>query len=464
MKKKSIAWIVLIFCGVFTFSLFAIPEKPKQEVAQPDEEIVGADFLILLNGEPRDRSAAFDRILRDWEPGHAAMAIESVRFLRSRDAAFLYRILEKKTGENWGSDWAAWSQWLWNQPVAEVSGYAEFKRILYSSIDPTFAGYFSRDRDKTIRLDEIVWGGVVQDGIPPLRQPEMITASEADYLKDDHVVFGLEVNGDARAYPKRILAWHEMFVDEVGGIPVAGVYCTLCGSMILYETTVDGVAHAMGTSGFLYRSNKLMYDQRTQSLWNTLEGEPVVGPLVGQGIVLPRRSVVTTTWGEWRKRHPDTTVLSTNTGHRRDYGEGVAYHQYFATDELMFPVPVVDSKLKNKAEVLGLLFPWNREKPLAIEADFLKENPIYSLRWVGKDILILTDSSGANRAFENDAKLTFEQGETEAELVDGEGRTWTISESQLTASDGSTLQRLPAHRAFWFGWRAAFPQTQLIQI
>ena len=139
--------------------------------------------------------------------------------------------------------------------------YADFKAALYGLIDPKFRGYFSSQRTSMIRLDEVRWGGVVQDGIPPLRGPEMISAKEATYLDDDNVIFGLEVEGDVRAYPKRILAWHEMFVDTVGGVPVAGVYCTLCGTMILYETMHDGVAHELGTSGFLYRSNKLMYDQ-----------------------------------------------------------------------------------------------------------------------------------------------------------------------------------------------------------
>ena len=113
------------------------------------------------------------------------------------------------------------------------------------------------------------WGGVKQDGIPPLRQPNMVSAAEADYLQNDNVVFGIAINGDARAYPKRILAWHEMFIDNIGGIDFAGVYCTLCGAVILYKTRHEGIEHKLGTSGFLYRSNKLMYDQDTQSLWNT---------------------------------------------------------------------------------------------------------------------------------------------------------------------------------------------------
>ena len=94
--------------------------------------------------------------------------------------------------------------------------------------------------------------------------------------------------------------------------------------MILFHTEHEGVHLQLGTSGFLYRSNKLMFDQATQSLWSTMQGTPVVGPLAGKGIVLARGSVVTTTWGEWRRRHPETRVLSLNTGYQRDYAEGAA--------------------------------------------------------------------------------------------------------------------------------------------
>ena len=244
--------------------------------------------------------------------------------------------------------------------------YADFKASLHEQVDPRFRLYFAAERPTLIRLDEVVWGGVWQDGIPPLRAPRMLRARDAKYLADSDVVFGIEVNGDARAYPKRILAWHEMFTDRVGGIEVAGVYCTLCGAVILYETTHAGRAHRLGTSGFLYRSNKLMYDADTQSLWNTLEGRPVIGPLAGQDISLATREIVTTTWGEWRRRHPSTTVLSLDTGHRRDYDEGAAYRDYFATDAVMFPVPETDARLANKAEVLVPRFGRPGERPLAI--------------------------------------------------------------------------------------------------
>jgi len=147
------------------------------------------------------------------------------------------------------------------------------------------------------------------------------------------------VNGEARAYPKRILAWHELARDRVGGVELAIVYCTLCGTVIPYEAMAGGKLRVLGTSGFLYRSNKLMFDEETKSLWSTLEGRPVIGPLAGSGVELRYRPVVTTTWGEWRAAHPGTTVLSLDTGHQRDYSEGAAYREYFGTDELMFQVP-----------------------------------------------------------------------------------------------------------------------------
>ena len=135
-------------------------------------------------------------------------------------------------------------------------------------------------------------------------------ADEASYLEDGHVVFGVVAGGEARAYPKRIMGWHEMAIDRLGGVELTIVYCTLCGTAIPYESILDGRHVRFGTSGLLYRSNKLMFDHGTWSLWNTIMGEPVVGPLVGTGVRLTHRAVVTTTWGEWRRMHPGTTVLS----------------------------------------------------------------------------------------------------------------------------------------------------------
>ena len=115
-------------------------------------------------------------------------------------------------------------QWNWKQKYDQHPEYAKFKSELYRKIDPRFAEYFATTENSQIRLDEIRWGGVVRDGIPPLKNPKMVAANQATYLADSDVVFGIELNGDARAYPKRILAWHEMFKDTIGGESVAGVY------------------------------------------------------------------------------------------------------------------------------------------------------------------------------------------------------------------------------------------------
>ena len=408
------------------------------------------------------KETALKYIKQHWEDSFEIMAVEVIYFKYDTTTGFdLLDILQEKTGLKYGYDFNKWYEYLWNKPQVLHKDYHIFKSKLHKSIDPRFDYYFrDRQEQSLIRLDEIRWGGVVQDGIPPLRDPEMISAEEATYLKDDHVVFGIAVNGDVRAYPKRILAWHEMFTDTVGGEKVAGVYCTLCGTVILYKTEVDGIHHKMGTSGFLYRSNKLMYDEDTQSLWSTLDGKPVVGPLVGLGIEFDYLSVVTTTWGEWKQRHPNTKVLSLNTGHRRNYGEGVAYKDYFSTDELMFNVPQLSKALKNKASILALKF--ENEKPLAVAVDFLKENPLYKGKHGKASFLVLTDRSGANRVYDTSGSQ-FDHYDQDKTLTDTEGKQWTVYEDRLENESGQTISRLSSFNAFWFGWKAAYPNTRLIK-
>lgn len=233
--------------------------------------------------------------------------------------------------------------------------------------------------------------------------------------------------------------------------------------MILYGTQVNGTNHEMGTSGFLYRSNKLMYDRATMSLWSTLWGKPVIGPLVNsgadKGIELEQLSVVTTTWGEWRKRHPDTKVLSLDTGHNRNYSEGEAYRNYFSTHELMFPVPKADNRLENKDEILALQM--MGAPPVAVSVAYLARHPVAKFQVGASEVVVLTDRSGANRVYETQG-IKFEQLDGN-HVVDEQGDSWSVTEAELIHPDGRRLARQPAHRAFWFGWRAAYPQTRLIK-
>ena len=421
------------------------------------------DYLALTGRDEKASAKALAKIGKHWQGHSAPMLLELLLFVPTAPAkAAIVETLEARTAQRFGRDVDRWWRWVWETRPDPHPRYAEFKSLLYSTIDSRFARYFEGAKPATIRLDEIRWGGVRRDGIPPLDQPPMVAAAEATYLADGHVVFGFEHRGEARAYPQRILGWHELVRDRVGGEAVTGVYCTLCGTMIFYRSTVGGVEHVLGTSGFLYRSNKLMYDRDTRSLWSTFTGKPVVGSLVGRGIALEPLSVVTTTWATWRARHPKTLVLALATGHQRDYREGAAYRDYYATDDLMFPVPKLDDRLANKAEVLGLRFGAGDAAALAVSAAFLSLHPVYQDVLGGVEFVIFTDPSGANRVYERRGRV-FSSWDGDRRATDEGGKECEITESQLLCADGVSLARLPSHRAFWFGWFSAFPQTRLVR-
>ncbi len=226
----------------------------------------------------------------------------------------------------------------------------------------------------------------------------------------------------------------------------------------MYQTEVNGVHHELGTSGFLYRSNKLMYDHATKSLWSTLQGAPVVGPLVGKNIKLDRRYLVTTTWGKWKQQHPKTSVLSLNTGHNRDYGEGVAYREYFGTDELMFTVPEIDDRLLNKDEVLAFR---KGDDQLAVAISFLAAKGVHHDKIADQRIVVLADRAGTSRAYSAD-DIEFTHWDGSGEATDTTGRKWQVREDGLVAGDKS-LSRVPSHNVFWFGWVSQFPETRLVK-
>ncbi|MEL6267404.1 MAG: DUF3179 domain-containing (seleno)protein, partial [Pseudomonadota bacterium] len=207
-------------------------------------------------------------------------------------------VMAELTGEDPINGWFEWMLWQEAHPeVRPTAGYLDMKRAVLLSIDRDFDVFLRPEHlapeAARIRVEEIAWGGVRKDGIPSLDDPDRIPATDATWLRDDDLVFGVEIAGDARAYPLRIMGWHEMFNETIGGVPLALAYCTLCGAGILYETAVEGRAEpfVFGSSGFLYRSNKLMFDRQTHTLWNQFNGEPVVGPLAGSGIRLKRRPV-----------------------------------------------------------------------------------------------------------------------------------------------------------------------------
>ncbi len=384
--------------------------------------------------------------------------------------ARLVQFLERQTGKRFDPQLRGWRTWMWSLPYAPHPGYAEFKGALYGRIDRRMARFFPPDARTLIRLDEVDWGGVVVNGIPPLYYPAAVPVADAGYLRDGHIVFGVVVNGEARAYPKRILAWHEMARDRVGGVELHVVYCTLCGTVLPYESVAGNRTWRFGTSGLLYRSNKLMFDEETGSLWSTLEGRPVVGELVDAGLQLQARPVVTTTWGEWRRLHPATTVLAIPAGHDRDYREGAAYRDYFSHDALYFQVPHADDRLRNKAEVLTFTVRpagGGTGLAVAIAQDLLEATRVYPLEAAGRHYVVVTSRQGANRLYAlGSSPVAFEsRPRADDEVIDADGGVWRVTEEALIGPgvSGRRLPRVSAQRAFWFGWRAQYPETVLLK-
>jgi hypothetical protein len=203
-----------------------------------------------------------------------------------------------------------------------------------------------------------------------------------------------------------------------------------------------------------------MYDDRTNSLWHHLTGEPVVGPLAASGIRLKVLPVVVATWREWREAHPATRVLDIHTGHRRDYRPGRPYGAYFASPDTMFPVAPRSDRLPTKAMVLAVRLGSARK---AYPLEVFRRLPVVNDRVGETDVVVIgrADSRTA-RAYERRAR-TFGPGATPSELVDARsGGRWRVEEERLVhPATGETLPRIGAHLVYWFGWHAFHPDAEL---
>lgn len=188
------------------------------------------------------------------------------------------------------------------------------------------------DPEATTRIDltQLLDGGPPKDGIPSIDQPIFDTAATTPF-QDDDLVVGMVINGEAKAYPFNVLNWHEIVNDTVGGVNVTVSYCPLCDTIVAFERGDT----TFGVSGKLYQSCLVMYDRTDDSLYAQPWAEGIVGPAVNQ--TLERLPAVKTTLREWLAQHPDSQILSTQTGHQRNY-QGYPYGTYYTDDQIIFPV------------------------------------------------------------------------------------------------------------------------------
>lgn len=272
-----------------------------------------------------------------------------------------------------------------------------------------------------IPVEDIHPGGPPRDGIPAIDQPRFIEAAAARFLRRDDPVVSVTVGDETRAYPLRILVWHEIVNDTIGDLAIAVTYCPLCGTAMVFERQQGERTLSFGVSGLLYQSDVLMYDRQTVSLWSQLASKAVAGPLKGRTLRwLPSEHM---TWEAWRRRHPQGLVLSTDTGHRRDYA-GTPYEGYEDTERTMFPVPRHRNELSNKEWIAGIVFEGR--------ANAYRVHSLPDGQWVDDTVggtAIRVRYSRRDRHFA--AKL---------------------------AADESPV---PSVLAYWFAWQAFHPDTEL---
>jgi hypothetical protein len=339
------------------------------------------------------------------------------------------------------------------------------------------AGPLRTDTSKAlVPLDEIIAGGPPPDGIPAIDRPSFVTPVDAAaWLVPKEPVLALEIRGDARAYPLQILMWHEIVNDVVGGVPVAVTFCPLCNSGIVFERIVDSGTLDFGTSGKLYKSDLVMYDRQTHSLWAQMEGRAIVGARAGTKLRLTPAN--TLSFEEWRTAHPAGKVLSRDTGHMRSYG----VNPYESYDEPRLGPFLfrgrLDSRRPPKERVVGVkhgeaarAYPWPVLAERRVVHDRLADHAVVvfyqpgALSALAERQIKHSRAVGATSVFSpvvDRRTLTFEaapDGFRDRET----GSTWNLlGHAVKGALAGRRLTAIAHVDAFWFAWAAFNPSTSV---
>ena len=409
----------------------AIPEGPLSPDVAAAVKVAFIDSAALGRWGP-EQIAALAVISASGDPRLAWTIADLMRFAGGGLTASLaeagFTLLGKDVpGQN---QWGLLTDHLMAWEVPAPPDYLEAKRAIFTGLVPGWEKLFV-EGDIDWRM--VSWGGVLIDDrpydrtdetcncIPAADNPPVSTADEATWLKDDDIIFGIVLNGEARAYPRRIMEVREMVNDTLGGRDLGIPYCTLCGSAQAWFTDdlPDGVDRpVLRTSGLLIRSNKVMYDIVTHSVFDTFLGTAVTGPLADKGVQLKQATVITSDWGSWKAAYPQTTVLVEALALGRDFD----FRNGRDANGPIFPVGDVDPRLGVHEDVIGVVTASGT--PIA----FPRGAALIALR------------RGHEIAFEN-VRLVLDAGGIRA--VDASGAD------------------LGSHQAFWFAWSQFHPGTAL---
>jgi hypothetical protein len=283
-----------------------------------------------------------------------------------------------------------------------------------------------------VPAEEIMRGGPPRDGIPALVSPAVTSAADAPW-REDEVVVGIAIEDEARAYPVSVLEWHELVNDSLGGLPILVSYCPLCGTALVFERTVEDEAHTFGVSGLLYRSDLLLYDHTTQSLWSQISARAVSGPRTGARLRVLRSEM--TRWEDWRRRHPDTSVLAADTGHRRPYGRS-PYAGYEKSRDVYFPAPI-DPRYHPKMPTLGVRVPDGPARAYPA-VEILRAGGKVKEEFQGRGVIV---------AFEPDDGTFRVEAPLELEIVEGYWFAWAAFHPTTTVFVASNGRDAPGAEA-----------------
>jgi len=278
--------------------------------------------------------------------------------------------------------------------------------------------------DPLIPSSEILHGGPPKDGIPSLDNPSYVDADDMTELAPDDRVLGIIYKGEARAYPIRILNYHELVNDEIAGDNILISFCPLCGTGMAFNAEIDGSELEFGVSGLLYNSDVLMYDRQTESLWSQIQAKAISGKF--KGTLLEQIPIEHTTWAHWKKHLPDSKVLSFDTGHSRNY-QSTPYVGYEHSERIYFPVSHEDKRFHPKELVIGIK-----------RANQVKAYPFSELS--------KTESPLIDQIGEDKIKVYF----------DAKARS-----AKVTDMNDNPINSLTA---FWFAWYTFHPETAVFEV
>jgi hypothetical protein len=337
-------------------------------------------------------------------------------------------------------------------------------------------GWDTNTDKSLIDLSELKRGGPPKDGIPSIDDPNFVSISNAaSWISDQEPVISVEYEGEARAYPLQILIWHEIVNDNIGGNPLLVTFCPLCYSALVFERTVGGEVLEFGVSGFLRHSDLVMFDRKTETLWQQFTGKAIVGDYVGATLNQVPSQIIS--FAQFRENYPDGKVLSRNTGYDRNYGAN-PYTGYDDIDNTpLFGAGNDDGRLPPMEKVIGVklneqrkAYPYSITRKEQVINDEVGNTPLLVIHTDGAtsalDATNIAESkeSGSTGVF----KRTLEGKELSFAVKDGNivdkqtGSVWTIAGKAVEGEyKGQQLEAVTFGDYFAFAWLVFWPETEI---